>query len=533
MKVKDGRYVSFDPSLTIGGETVAYIGGTPMKFLGHWIYVDLGESEIHSMVKTKVSNLLDKVDNSALNGIMKCWVYNNLLLSKVSWDLYNLPITFVISLEADCTRILKKWLGVTRSITVSVLYRNKDHFGMNLKNLLDLYKSLQVSKAHMLKNSEDTKVRAAYEHRENVHQHSKRWNYTGELTERERDLYFQELVGAVSHDRSGLGFNSRKIMSERDKLKQSLATISEEELLLTLYDKSTQGKFLTWENTMQLDLGWNNLIYNYRMSPELLKFHLNSIHDVAHTPANMRLWKYSNTGNCNLCGWNNCNLKHILTCCNVALNGKRYNWRHDQVLRVICSTLTEQLKSANSKKTTSEKKWINFKSSTGKYQKPQQKLEAEADVFEGVKDWVIVCDEDERKKEFPQHISNTSQRPDIVVYSDSKKKVFLIELTCGDESKFENQRARKETRYSQLLANIDATDWSSQLFTVEVGCRGFYHHTLPRLFNFFKVPKHLKKKALNEAAMIALRCSYTIWLSRDNRIWSSNYELVKRPEMIC
>ena len=140
MKVKDGRYVSFDPSLSIGGETVAYIGGTPMKFLGHWIYVDLGESEIHSMVKTKVLNLLDKVDNSALNGIMKCWVYNNLLLSKVSWDLtiYNLPITFVKSLEADCTRFLKKWLGVTRSITVSVLYRSKDHFGMNLKKLSDL-----------------------------------------------------------------------------------------------------------------------------------------------------------------------------------------------------------------------------------------------------------------------------------------------------------------------------------------------------------------------------------------------------------
>ena len=63
---------------------------------------------------------------SGLNGV-----------SKLSWDLiiYNLPVSFVKELEAVCTRYLKKWLGVTKTITVSVLYRNKDHFGLNLKVL--------------------------------------------------------------------------------------------------------------------------------------------------------------------------------------------------------------------------------------------------------------------------------------------------------------------------------------------------------------------------------------------------------------
>ena len=127
----------------------------------------------------------------------------------------------------------------------------------------------------------------------------------------------------------------------------------------------------------------------------------------------------------------------------------------------------------------------------------------------------------------PQHIVNTPQRPDAVVYSNTLKTVFLLELTCGDESNFEDQRARKEERYSQLLADIGSAGWTTRLFTFEVGCRGFYHHTLPHLFNFFRIPKHQKKKALNEVAVIALRCSYTIWLSRDNRIWSDNYNLVK------
>ena len=69
--------------------------------------------------------LFQAVDESSLNGVMKCWIYNNLLTSKLSWDLmiYNLPVSFVKDLEAICTRNLKKWLGVTKTITVSVLYR--------------------------------------------------------------------------------------------------------------------------------------------------------------------------------------------------------------------------------------------------------------------------------------------------------------------------------------------------------------------------------------------------------------------------
>ena len=530
MKVQEGRYVSFDPALSIGGEKMCYLGGTPIKFLGHWIHVNLDDSETRKMIEGKLKMLLDKVDESTINGIMKCWVYNHLVTSKVSWELmiYNLPITFVKDLEAMCTKYLKKWLGVTRSITVTVLYRSKDHFGLNLKRLSDLYKTVQVGKGHMLKNCDDPKVKAAFDHRKERYSDSKRWNYVKELGERERDLYFQELVGVVTSDRQGLGFNSKgKLPCERDRLKQLIASISESEMLQTLYNKSVQGRFLTWENTMQLDLGWNNLIYNYHMSPELLKFHLNSIHDTAHTPANMKLWKYSSTAKCLLCGWKNCNLKHILTGCRVALDGKRYNWRHDQVLRVICRELLDQLKTkANPQR---KKKWLVFKSKNSRYTTPQRNLEEDSSVFDQAEDWVLVHDEDEMKKGFPQHIVNTPQRPDIVVFSDTLKTVLLIELTCGDESNFESQRARKEARYEQLLADIGAVGWKARLFTVEVGCRGLYHHTLPRLFNFFEIPRHQKKKALNEVAVIALRCSYTIWLSRDNRIWSSNYELVKRP----
>ena len=74
--------------------------------------------------------MLQTVDECGLNGIQKCWVYNNPLTNRLNWELiiYNLPLSFVRELDAICTRYLKKWLGLTKSITVSALYRKRDLF---------------------------------------------------------------------------------------------------------------------------------------------------------------------------------------------------------------------------------------------------------------------------------------------------------------------------------------------------------------------------------------------------------------------
>ena len=87
----------------------------------------------------------------------------------------------------------------------------------------------------------------------------------------------------------------------------------------------------------------------YKMSPCLLKFHLNFIHDDAHTPANMSLWNMAETGHCSLRTlFRHCNIKHILAVCNFSLNYKRFNWRHNNVLRFIAKAKLYGIKSENS-----------------------------------------------------------------------------------------------------------------------------------------------------------------------------------------
>ena len=142
----------------------------------------------------------------------------------------------------------------------------------------------------------------------------------------------------------------------------------------------------------------------------------------------------------------------------------------------------------------------------------------------------MIWDEDDLPAQFPQHIYCTAERPDIVVWSDKEKEVILVELTVGDESNFSDQVVRKEARYNrELIPGLTSKGWKARLFTVEVGCRGFWHHTLPALLNYFGVVKRVKKNVFQEAALVALKCSYAIWLARDNKKWSPCYNIAKRP----
>ena len=65
-------------------------------------------------------------------------------------------------------------------------------------------------------------------------------------------------------------------------------------------------------------------------------------------------------------------------------------------------------------------------------------------------DWVIVSDL-QNSYIFPGHIALTSLRPDIVIFSNSLKRVILIELTCPCEENMESWHSIKLTKYSALV----------------------------------------------------------------------------------
>lgn len=111
MKRQDGGYSTFDAEFSIGEAKIPSIIETPMKFLGMYIYVDLDVKEIRLMIEKKLEDMMELMDKDDITGSMKAWVYNNLIISKMSWSftVYNLPITYVNKvLEAACNRYLKR-----------------------------------------------------------------------------------------------------------------------------------------------------------------------------------------------------------------------------------------------------------------------------------------------------------------------------------------------------------------------------------------------------------------------------------------
>ena len=148
----------------------------------------------------------------------------------------------------------------------------------------------------------------------------------------------------------------------------------------------------------------------------------------------------------------------------------------------------------------------------------------------GADDWKVRYDEDEKQKNFPSVIVAHSKRPDVVIFSLKIKRVLIMELTCGNEENFSNQHQRKSEKYQELCHCVEKAGWTCKLITVEVGCRGLYNDSLLQFYNAVGISPREKKKSSERAAEIALRASYTIYLSRTNKIWSDNWELVQVPK---
>ena len=143
------------------------------------------------------------------------------------------------------------------------------------------------------------------------------------------------------------------------------------------------------------------------LTPSGLKFALNACQDSLPHNCNLAIWK-GHPSECKLCGERQ-SLLHVLCSCPEL---RRYNDRHDQVLRVI---FRDHLPSDNS----------------------------------------IIADlPDQLPFTFPPHRASTDLRPDIVVWNDSTRFVALLELTVCHESNFVDACHRKQIRYLDLEEDI-------------------------------------------------------------------------------
>ena len=201
------------------------------------------------------------------------------------------------------------------------------------------------------------------------------------------------------------------------------------------------------------------------MEPLAISFLLHSTYDLLPNATNLKLWGYTNSDQCFLCKSDRGTLHHELSACPQSL--PMYTWWHNKVLEVVTELLRAQCETANQQPDTAKEPIIQFHKE-GECPVRKQK-NSNMKLLNGASDWKVSVDL-KTSQQFPFHIIQTEKRPDIVVWSDSKRSVFLIELTVPWEE------SGKKNRHKTLHTDCMEKGWICHVIPFEAGCHGFLGH---------------------------------------------------------
>ena len=206
------------------------------------------------------------------------------------------------------------------------------------------------------------------------------------------------------------------------------------------------------------------------MPANLTSFCLASTYDTLPSPTNLKRWRITTEAMCTLCSKDVCITAHILGACMVALQQQgRYTFRHDTVLHQVIEALLTFISNKKEAVPISAKSSIMF---VKKGAKVPCKRTPPVGILHYASDWVLLADLNSNYC-FPVHIAFTQLRPDITIFSNSLRKVILIELTCPCEGKIQSWHSTKINKYIALKTVIESNGWCLELFAVEVGARGY------------------------------------------------------------
>ena len=545
-------YDRFDPHLSIAGASIRYLDDGDFRYLGRLLNTAASEITSRCQLQEKLDALLSLLDKTLLPATSRLWLYQHFVVPKLSWAFLtlDLTLTFVKKLQAKSLVFLKKWVGLPRCANTAILFVGDRHRpGLKVHNLCTYWKQQQGVKFELLRNSADPRCRKLHA-TVLARQGSWRKRFAPAVEVACASTVVQSNLTTASRPpssaREGLGLskptNSQTHPSSatlRQRLSSHLRVIDVEEQLSRLKTLQLQGRWLEWSGLMNLDLSWQQLIHNW--SDKELRFALQATTNTAPTPLNLRRWGHQSVDpSCQLCG-RPASLRHILNACPSALNQGRYTWRHDSVLRILKrhllsfwqSPLTQntikdranlstqpyiRFVPAGSASTKSTRRSTHLHSNTRHKRHP---LSSSKDLLLNSNDWEFLFDLGDSQLVFPPEIAVTTQRPDIVIFSRSKKAVLLVELTVPLEDRVAAGHTRKENRYAGLVQQCTENGWFARCFAVEVGCLGYVSPSLLHCLDSLGIPSSTSRKLRNECSRVAHRCSYVLFLRRNCVDWSS------------
>ena len=150
--------------------------------------------------------------------------------------------------------------------------------------------------------------------------------------------------------------------------------------------------------------------------------------------------------------------------------------------------------------------------------KPKKKTSPSPSILQTASDWCITVDLPEMTYHFPAYVAVTAKKPDIVLWSQSRRLIVLIELTVPAERGVQAANIRKTLSYKDLEAQCRLNKWSVERMPVELGVLGFVADSMQVALKKLGVWSKTLHTSLSE---MALRCSYLIFLQHKSQVWTS------------
>lgn len=221
------------------------------------------------------------------------------------------------------------------------------------------------------------------------------------------------------------------------------------------------------------------------------KFLIQGVCNVLPSPSNLFSWGKVETPTCPLCSKTG-TLDHNLSSNSRALSEGCYRWRHDQALKSIAEVISKEI--SDSRHTHAAARRIeSVKAGEEPGSRPRY---CSVGLLSTAREWVMTVDF-ERQLRISSHITQNSLRPDIILVSEVRRQLILLELTVPWGERMEEAQEKKRAKYQELVEDCHRNGWRTTCMPVEVGSQGFASQRQKIYLKLFRPHKwftaHLKK----------------------------------------
>ena len=471
---KPGKRVSHSTQFELRGTLIPNIALTPNKYLGAWLSTN--PSTAGKDLANNFSSMLRNINDRPIRGEYKLWIYRNYLLPSLQFYLAvnQISKSKLLSLQAQANKYLKRWLSLSNSTTLAILFHPEL---LDVTPLTEVEQKSKISFLTSLMSSPDPLIQELVVKNED-----------SVFPAQSMPSLFQSVVTRV---KSALE-TSQQIPAKtlKKQLFSSLKVSREGEFTSHLEGLEVQSKLLDSIDLESSSKIWKRIMHG--LPARQMSFILRAATDTLPTPLNLARWRIQVDPKCPLCG-NPCpTTAHVLNGCQRALEQGRFSWRHDCILACIAAT-QEALHSSNH----------HFLDLPGKLasENPPSTI--------------------------PNNLCYTTLKPDIVILTDSQLRVVELTVPMNSLPNILAAKERKQQKqsYNSLFSDILAAGKLSSITysTLEIGSLGHYlpadaHHSMELLFP----EQHSKwhRNFLDHLSKIAINCSYHIFNCRRLPTWT-------------